>query len=315
MGKISKSCQGKIPEARIDRNFVDLLADNELELIIVNTPDKTHFKYAMAAIEAGKNVVVEKPFVLHSSEGRELIEAARKANVLLTVFHNRRLDSDFLTVQKILADGQLGKIVEYEAHFDRYRTFVKRDTWKEETETGTGSLYNLGSHLIDQALLLFGLPDRVFASLMIQRPGAVVHDYFYIRLEYPEMSATLKSSYLVREPGPKFMVHGVLGSYVKYGQDPQEDALKSGEISTDHPGWGKEHKSEWGIIHREVNGRMVRERVESQGGCYPGFYDNLYHALCDGQRLLVEPGEALNTIRVIEAAVESNKTKRSVRFE
>ena len=218
------------PTVSVIRDVDSLLADEEIELVIVNTPDASHFDLAMKAINAGKNVVVEKPFTQTFEQANELIEAAKQKNVMLSVFQNRRWDADFLTIQKVIEGNLVGRLVEFESHFDRFRNYIKPNTWKEKAETGTGTLYNLGSHLIDQAVVLFGMPDAVNAEIRVLRPGGEVDDCFDVRLSYNFIKVTLKASYLVREPGPKYLLHGINGSFLKWGLDPQEEALTAGAI-------------------------------------------------------------------------------------
>src|SRR6478609_4944941 len=184
----------KYPHVHVVRSFEDVLKQNDIELVIINTPNETHFEFASRVLEAGKHVVVEKPFTVTSSEGEKLIELAKKKNKILTVFQNRRWDGDFLTVKKILAKNLLGKVVEFEMHYDRYRNYIEPNTWKEEAAPGTGILYNLGSHMIDQAIGLFGLPNYVDARTGIQRHGGKVDDYYDIRMEYNELLVIVKSS-------------------------------------------------------------------------------------------------------------------------
>jgi predicted dehydrogenase len=298
------SAKANVPSAAITHDFNDILKDRDIDMVVVNTPDHTHYAYARACIEAGKHVVVEKPFVQKIHEGEELMELARKKGTILTVFQNRRWEGDFLTARQIIKSGVLGRLVEFEAHLDRFRNFI-RDSWKEKPENNTGTLYNLGTHLVDQALLLFGTPDAVNADLRKQRTGARVDDLFDLNLMYPDLKVTLKGSYLVREPGPRFLLHGTEGSWVKYGADPQEDALTNGHLP-DEPGFGKEAEEHWGILNTNVNGLHVRCKVETLPGCYHEFYRSLYRTIVNGDELAVKPEEALEVIRIIDAAYESN---------
>ncbi len=301
----------RYPYAEIVRNYSDLLNDHEIELIIVNTPDNLHYEMALQAIEAGKHLVVEKPFTLSVCDADELIKRAKKARVMISVFQNRRWDSDFLTVQKIIHDKLLGRLVEFEAHFDRYRNFIQENTWKELKESGSGTIYNLGSHLVDQALVLFGLPGSVYADIRTLRTGGRVDDAFTLLLTYDKVKITLKASYLVREPGPKYYLHGTLGSFIKWGMDRQEEALKKGLF----PGsdeWGNEPEEDWGIINTEKEGSPYKQKVESVHGNYLVYYDLLYEALANGKPNPVTAGQGRNVIRVIEAARESSETGRAV---
>lgn len=299
------------PDVGVVNSYEELLDDRETELIIVNTPDATHYPLTKKALLAGKHVVTEKPFTLSVSEGDELIRLAREKNLILTVFQNRRWDGDFLTVRKIVSEGLLGRIVEFEAHFDRFRNYIKPGTWKEDKELGTGNIYNLGSHMIDQALILFGMPESVYADLRNNRDRSKVNDYYDIHLYYKRMKVILKSSYLVREPGPRYILHGTRGSFVKKGTDPQEEALNSGAV----PGgeaWGQEEEEYWGILHTGSAEQPKREKVETLPGNYKAFYDNLFSAIREGKELSVKAREALDVIRIIEAAIISNRDKKMI---
>lgn len=309
-----KGSKKKYPGVNIVTSYGGLLSDKNIDLIVVNTPDHTHYELAKKALNAGKHVVVEKPFVVEFPDGEELIKIAEGKNLVLSVFQNRRWDGDFLTVKKVIKDGLLGRLVEYEAHFDRYRNFIKENTWKEEEEKGTGVLYNLGSHLIDQALVLFGLPELVNANIRTFRDGGKVNDYFDIRFEYANFRVILKSSYLVREPGPRYILNGTNGSYVKFGVDPQEEQLNKGVLPVGDK-WVKENEDFWGLLNTSINGKDVRERIETLPGNYNKFYNNVYKAIMGDEELAVKPGEALDVIRIIEMAIKSNREGRSVELK
>jgi len=302
------------PDAKVVRSYKELLQDPSIRLVIVNTPDHLHYEMTHLALEAGKDVVVEKPFTLTAVEGKKLIDLAHKKNKLLTVFQNRRLDNDFLTVKQVLKENRLGRVVEYEAHFDRYKDTIAENSWKETPTAKTDVLYNLGSHLIDQALVLFGLPLSLFADLNIFRPGSKVVDYFHIHLYYPGFKAILKTSYQVREPGPKFMVHGTLGSFIKYGMDPQEDALKAG-LLPGGPDWGKEEESFFGVLNSGEAGHEYRGTIAGPPGDYPAFYRNLYEVLTHKADLMVNADEALQVIHVIELARMSAKQGKIIQWQ
>ena len=222
-----KGSKERYPDVHVVRSVEELINDTHLELIVVNTPDATHFEYCKKALEAGKHVVVEKPFTMNTEEAEKLIALAKKQDRLLSVFQNRRWDGDYLTVKKVVDEKLLGRLVSFESHFDRYRNFIQPNTWKEEPNAGAEIVFNLGAHMIDQAYDLFGMPNSVFAEIGIQRTGGKVDDYYNIVLEYDDIHVNLKSSYLVREEGPRYIVHGTEGSFLKWGLDPQEDALKA----------------------------------------------------------------------------------------
>ncbi len=307
----NEQAQQWYPDVKISKSFDDLLHDSEIELVIVNTPDHTHAELAHKALMAGKHVVVEKPFTLHASECEDLLNLAIRKNKIISVFQNRRWDGDFLTVQKIIKNELLGKLVEYEAHFDRFRNYIQPNTWKEDSSTGTGTLYNLGSHLIDQALILFGMPDSVYADIRTLRPEGKVDDFFEVLLNYPEIRVALKASYLVREPGPRYSLHGTHGSFLKYGIDPQEDALKKGE-SPLNVDWGKENAEMWGTLNTDKRGLHYVGKLQTIPGNYMAFYDNIFDTIVNGKELAVKPEEAINVINVIEAALESHKHKKII---
>ncbi|MFN8206534.1 MAG: Gfo/Idh/MocA family oxidoreductase [Bacteroidales bacterium] len=300
----------RYPYVKIADDFMKLLDDPDIELVVINTPDHLHYTMALEALRAGKHVIVEKPFVLHSADGNHLIEEASRRNLMLSVYHNRRWDNGFLTIRKIIEENLLGRIVEYEAHFDRYRNFIQ-DSWKEDPSHGTESIFNLGSHLIDQALVLFGIPDGVFADIRCQREGAKVNDAFDLRFFYQDKRVLLKSSYLVKEPGPAYCLNGTEGSYVKFGIDPQEELLKSGR-SPDEPGFGIENPKNWGIINFNNNGRSMRSPYETVPGNYLSFYSNIYGHLCYGTPQEVTATMANQVICLIEACLKSMKERRIV---
>jgi scyllo-inositol 2-dehydrogenase (NADP+) len=301
------------PEIKTVKSIDELLSDNEIELIIVNTPDHTHYELTKQALEAEKHVIVEKPFTQTVTEGLQLISLAKSKNRLLSVFQNRRWDGDFLTVQKIISDGYLGRIVEFEAHFDRFRNYIQPNTWKEDKTTGTGTLYNLGSHLIDQALVLFGMPSEVFADIRMLRSGTKVDDFFELILYYESLRVALKASYLVKESGPRYIVNGTHGTYLKYGIDPQEDSLKNG-ILPGTPGWGTESENFWGILHTEINGNQLRRPFETLPGNYMAYYNNIYDTLVNKGKLEVNPEEALNVIKIIEASYKSCQLGKTIKI-
>ena len=299
------------PGVAVSKSFDDLLNDEAIELVVVNTPDQTHFEFARKVLQAGKHVVVEKPFTQTVVQGKELIALARERGLMLTVFHNRRWDGDFLTVQEIIKKKVLGRLVDFESHYDRYRYAIQQDTWKERADAGAGLIYNLGSHMIDQALVLFGMPEAVTAHTRIVRTQGEVDDWYDIKLHYRDLNVCTKSSYLVRELGPRYILHGTLGSFIKHGLDPQEEALKQGQApgATD---WGKESQEWWGLLNTEVNGTQRKVIVETRPGNYDAFYDGVYDCIVHRTNPPVKPEEALNVIRIIEAAKRSNDERRTI---
>jgi predicted dehydrogenase len=304
----------KYKHIEIKRSIEELIDDPDIELVVVNATNDTHYPHAKMALEAGKHVVIEKPMTNTIEEGKELIELARQKRLVLSVFQNRRWDSDFLTIRKILDDHLLGRVVEFNASWDRYRNYIQPNTWKEVTAPGSGLLYNLGPHLIDQALVLFGVPEAVSADIRALRTDSKVDDFYELSLYYDGLKVRLHSSYLVREPYPRFTIHGTLGSFVKYGLDVQEARLKVGEIpGTD--GWGVEEEDIWGTLNTEINGEHVVKKVKSEQGNYLAFYENIYEAIRKGRMLAVKPQEALLNIHAIELAFESSKEGRVLPFD
>jgi len=301
------------PYVQVVKNLNKILRDPEIELVIVNTPNATHFDFASRALEAGKHVVVEKPFTNTSRDAAKLIALAKKKKRILTVFQSRRWDGAFMTLKKVIDLGVLGPIVEYEAHYDRFRNYVVAGSWKEKPVPGAGILYNLGSHMLDQVLVLFGKPSYVTAKTGVQRPGAKVDDFYDIRLEYPGLHVIVKSSYLVREPGPLYRVNGVLGSFVLLGIDPQEEALKLHQ-RPGAAGWGEEPSSYWGLLNTEIGGVHVEGTIETLAGNYLGFYQNLFEAIREKKALAVKPEQSMEVIRMIETAIESSQKRRSIAF-
>lgn len=288
------------PDKKIYTSFEELLADPEVELVIVNTPEYTHFELARQALEAGKHVVSEKAFTVTVEEATELIRIADERRRVLVVFQNRRWDNDFLTVKKVIDQGLLGRLVSYEARYDRYRTFL-RESWKEEALPGTGILYNLGSHLIDQALSLFGMPNWVWADLRIQRTNGKVPDHFELIMDYGELKARLTAGYLVAAPPSKYQLFGEKGAFQKPGSDPQEEHLADGMLPGGE-GWGREAAGLEGILSTIRNGEMTPAAFPSEQGNYLTFYDEVFMAIRHGSSEYVDGKAGKNVIRVIEAA-------------
>ena len=299
------------PDVISVRSFDELIYDDEIELIVVNTPDLTHFEYACRALEAGKHVVVEKPFTRTIRQGEALINLADRQNKVLSVFQNRRWDGDFMTIRKVLDSEILGRLVEFESNYMRYRKHIEPGTWKESALQGIGLSYNLGSHMIDQAITLFGMPEAVWADIDKMREGSEIDDYYHIKLIYHDIKVTLKASYLVREETPRYILHGTNGSFLKYGIDPQEDMLKRGG-NPSMPDWGKEPESKWGILNTEIKGLHIRGGIETIAGNYSSYYDNIYDVICNRAELEVLPEQALNVISIIEAAKESSRCGHNV---
>lgn len=300
-----------LPEAEITGTLEEMLNDPELELVIITSPNETHYPYAKEALAAGKHVVVEKPFVIRIEEADELIQLARKQNRILSVYQNRRFDSDFLTVQKCLSQELIGTVHTYHAHFHRFRPQVK-DRWREWDLPGSGLLYDLGSHLVDQALVLFGLPQFVSAELFKQRPQAQTTDAFHLVLGYESgLRVRLEAGCLVKSPGPRYEIHGRQGTLIKYGMDPQEEQLKNG-LTPHAPEWGKERPEHYLKAVYEKDGLEISATIPSLAGCYEMYYQKLAEAIRTGSRPPVTAEEARETIRIIEAVIQSHREGRRI---
>lgn len=299
------------PTTHIARSLDELLDDNSIELIIVNTPTGTHFEYAKKALLANKHVVVEKAFTTTVAEAIELDRLATEKNRLLSVFQNRRWDSDFQTVQQVINSGVLGTIHEAEFHFDRYKEALSPKLHKETAAPGAGLLFDLGPHLVDQALCLFGTPDAIFADIRSLRYQSQVDDSIDLLLYYPSLRVRLKSSLLVKEPIPSFVIHGRNGSFHKTRADVQEAALLAGA----QPGtsnWGEEPTSEMGLLNAIINDREERKNIPTLAGNYGIYYDLLYKALTGKADNPVSAKDGIKVMQLLEAARKSNQEKKII---
>jgi predicted dehydrogenase len=301
----------KYPGVKTFRSLEELLEDDAIELVIVNTPSGTHYDYAKKALEAGKHIIVEKPFTATVEQGEELIALAGENNKLISVYQNRRYDSDYKIVKQVVDEKRLGDIVEAEFHYDRYTTDLSYKIHKETPGPGVGALYDLGSHLIDQALQLFGFPLAVFGDIRIVRPVSKVDDYFELLLYYQHLRVRLHCSYLVREALPAYILHGSKGSFIKAKTDVQELALQEGRVPGG-PDWGAEPAGQQGFLHTEEDGKIIKEYLPSLRGNYMDYFEGVYQAIRHHQPVPVSAEDALNVIRVIAAAFKSNEEKKLI---
>lgn len=292
-------------------DYDQMLADASIDLVVVNTPNTTHFEFAQKALNAGKHVLVEKPFTVTSAEAQTLIDLASVKGVKLSVYHNRRYDSDYRTIKKVLAEELLGPIVEAEFHFDRFVEGLSYKTHKETPVPGTGSLYDLGSHMIDQALQLFGWPQAIFADIVCMRPITKVDDYYELLLYYPQCRVRLRTTYVAREPIPGYVIHGLKGSFIKAKTNIQEEALMK-SIKPQGPDWGKEPIEEWGLLHTEFDGRIIKKYIPSEKGNYLDYFEQLYQAIANDKAVPVSGAEGKQVIQIIEAAFESSLSRKVV---
>ncbi len=305
----------KYPEVRVARTLEELLADKEIRLCVVATPNDSHTALARACMEAGRDVVIDKPFAPTLGKCEELVRIARERGRLLTVYHDRRWDGDFRTVLKIVQSGDLGEVAEFESRFDRFRLEAKAGAWRERPDqAAAGVLWDLGPHLIDQALVLFGEPRAITASAFCQRATSQVDDAFDVCLEYPRLRAMLRARILAYAPGPHFLIHGAKGSFVKYGMDPQEERLRNDKFPRGKDwgaDWGEETESVWGTLSRV--GEPSR-KIRTERGDYRRFYANVRDAIEKGAALEVTPEQALRAMRAIVLAHKSSREGRTVRW-
>ncbi len=286
-----------------------LFNDPNIDLIVIPTPNDTHFPLAKAALEAGKHVVVDKPFTVTLSQARELDALAKSLGRLLSVFHNRRWDSDFLTVKALLSEGTLGEITFFESHFDRFRPQV-RNRWREQAGPGSGIWYDLAPHLLDQAVNLFGLPVSMTVDLAQLRPGAQTTDYFHAILSYPQRRIVLHGTMVAAAESARYIIHGTRGSYVKFGLDPQEDRLKNGERLPQED-WGYDMRD--GVVTKVEGETLVEETLLTSPGNYPAYYAAVRDALNGTGENPVPASQAIQIMELIELALNlPNIAPRSV---
>lgn len=301
------------PEAHVARSVEEMLSDVGIQLVVIATPSYSHYELAKQCLHEQRHVVIDKPFTLTSNEAAELIRMARQRKLLLTAYQNRRWDGDFQTIRQVIASGDLGRLVTVESHFDRFRPDPRRDVWRESGGPGGGLLFDLGPHLIDQAMALFGSPDSISASVRVERDAAVVDDAFDLQLTYDRQRLTvfLRATLSACTPGPRFTLHGTHGSFVKWGLDPQEEQLRGG-MRPDATGFGEEPERRWGELRVE---RQEPRRVPALPGDYRGFYENVRDVLLGKAELAVKPEQAWRTTRLIELARESSGHGRRVHVD
>jgi predicted dehydrogenase len=302
------------PSAAIARSLDELLAHGSIRLIVVATTNTSHFELAEQCLLAGRDVVIDKPFATTYAEAGELVALAERESRLLSVYQNRRWDGDFQTVQRLNREGRFGQVVLFESHFDRFRPNLKEGAWRERPEPGSGVLFDLGPHLIDQAMVLLGEPKAIAADVRIEREGACADDSFDVVFHYPSSRALLRAGLMVITPTPRFVVQGTHGGYLKYGLDPQEDALKRGE-QPEGEFWGHETPERWGTLLRAQGEAVVAEKCPTEPGDYRKYYENVRDALLGAAKLAVTPADALRVMRALEMAAESSRTGRVLPWE
>lgn len=309
------NASSKYPDVRVARTLDEMLSDKTIGLCVVATPNDSHFSYTKACLEAGRDVVVDKPFTPTMADAEQLVRLAAERGRLVTVYQDRRWDGAFLTVKKLVSSGALGTVAEYESRFDRFRLETKPSAWREQAEfPAAGVLWDLGPHLIDGALVLFGEPETIFASAICQREASKVDDAFDVIMQYARTRATLRARIIAYAPGHHLLIHGTQGSFIKYGMDPQEEILRGPNCPDGldwGANWGLETKEHWGTLSR-VN--ETPRRVETERGDYRGFYANVRDAIEKRSPLEVTPEQALRTMRALLLAHKSSREGRSVRW-
>jgi scyllo-inositol 2-dehydrogenase (NADP+) len=300
------------PGVRIVRSVEELLCMESIRLVVIASPNDTHYLFARQCLAAGRDVVVDKPFTTTLAEAAELVQFARQRGRLLTVYQNRRYDGDFQAIRQLVAGGVLGRVVRFETNYDRFRPQIRPEAWREKSGPGTGILFDLGPHLIDHALVLFGLPEALTADVRMERDNAVTDDAFDILLHYPQsLRAVLRSTMLAASPRPRFVLHGTRGGFFKQSFDPQENNLRRGEIPKD-AAWGAEPEEDWGVLTIYDGENPTQRRIPSGTGDYRDFYANVRDAILGKVRLAVTPEWALDVMRILELARESSGKRRTI---
>lgn len=299
------------PAVRVVADAQVALDDSAIDLVVIASPNATHAPLALAALARGKHVVVDKPFTVTLAQAREVIAVAERTDRLVSVFQNRRWDADFLTVQRLIEAGVLGRVAEFHSHFDRFRPVVQ-DRWRERDEPGGGLWYDIGPHLLDQAVQLFGSPLGIHADIARLRDDAQAADYFDVTLRYPHHRATLHASALVAGNGLRYAVHGTRGSYLKHGLDAQEDQLRAGMVPG-MPGWGVDPRS--GEVVQERDGRLITEIARAEAGDYRAYYAGMRDAILQGGPVPVTPQQALEVMQLIELGIRSSEERREIALD
>ncbi len=286
------------PQVEVAKSIEEVLSNPAIDLVSICSPNATHFEYAKATILAGKHLLVEKPFTATSKEASELIAFSKEKNIVLAIFQNRRFDSDFLTVKKLLEEKVLGEIYNVQINYNRYKPALNVKQWKETIAPGSGIIYDLGAHIIDQAIALFGNPKTISGETFIQRELSTIDDAFEIKLSYDKLLVTLKSSLMVEEETPRYMIQGTKGTFTKFGLDIQEDQLKAGMIPTE-TNFGIEPISQSGIFS-SIKNNSLDKIIPTEKGNWVLLFQNLYEAIVSKEALIVKPSEVQQQIKIIE---------------
>lgn len=301
------------PHSKLVRSVEELIADESLQLIIVNTPIQTHFDYARLALQAGKHVIVEKPFTVTSSQAQELVDLAKQQHLHLIVYQNRRYDGDYCAVKKVMEDNLIGEIKEAEIRYDRYRPEISHKVHKETDLPGAGITYDLGAHLVDQSLQLFGWPEAIFADMMAMRKDSPVDDYVELILYYPKHRVRLKASNFVKEPVPEYIFNGNVGSFLQKRSDLQETMLLQGVVPS-QKSWCPAPDSPDGFLHTVIDGKEIQEERMSVPGNYMNYFEDVYNTIVNGAPNPVPGEDGVKVIRLIEAAKQSVREGKLIRL-
>ncbi|BEJ01899.1 hypothetical protein CcaverHIS631_0605810 [Cutaneotrichosporon cavernicola] len=325
---MERSARGKAQEVcgkdiKVVKTIAEVVEDPEVDVVVVSTPNNTHYPFAKAALEHGKHVMVEKPVTPTVAEAEELTALAKSKNLVFCVYQNRRWDADFLTLKKVLAEGKLGPVHEFHSRFDRYRPLPadhKPGSWKELPGQHNEAIYNLGSHVIDQAINLFGVPDSLVCRNYDER-GLGLDEAFEMTLLYPPqpgpkcpLAVHVGASVLASTPKQlRYLVKGINGSFEKFGLDPQEPFLREGKKVHD-PGFGEEGEDAWATVSVCTDSKWTTEKRPSEKGWYPAIYENMFEAITSGDtsRLAVQPEQAIWTMRIIEMGNTSSREGRFI---
>lgn len=307
------SALANYPHINLVKTFEEIINNPDIDVVVVNTPNEFHYAMASTALNAGKHVVVEKPFTLNISEGKKLIALAREKNKVLSVFQNKRLESDHLDVNNIIQSGQLGRIIEMEWHYDRYRAIITHKRWKEDNLPGSGTWFDLGIHMVDSMLCMLGKPVAVYADMRSLRRADGATDYFNVYFHYADMRVLLRSNTYVSEKGATVSVHGDKGSFLKFGQDVQEGQLSKG-ILPGMKGWAQPQDDNYGILTVQTPTGSVRTFTPGKTGCYERFYENIVAAINGQASLDFSPEQSLLGIELLLAAEESWRQRRLIQF-
>ncbi len=308
---------------KVVRSIEEVLADPAIGMVVVATPNETHAALAAMALRAGKHVVVDKPFAATAREASELTLLAKASGLVLAPFHNRRWDGDFLTVKRLISDEVLGDLVAMRSHFDRFRPGPRAGTWKEAANDANGMLFDLGPHLVDQALALFGIPTTLAASVRREREGTAIEDAFDIVLTFGRVRATLSATMIAAQPSPRFLLHGTKGSYRKFGLDPQEPTLVGGgtvpPVGSERE-WLREPEADFGELTLAAEpvtapGKLTRSKLRTEAGDYRGFYANVRDAILGEAPLMVTPEDGVRVIQLLETARQSSAEGRTLQLD